>query len=249
MEDKIKEFGQTNFDLPHDVVKLPSNGIFYKNKKKSIKVGYLTAADENLIIGNSSNFMMHLLRNKIYEYDIKPEDLVESDIEAILIFLRNTSFGPELEMRTTDPAAGNLFNVTIDLSELNIIKGVDPDADGVYNIKLPKSGDLVKVKPLTYGDVSEINDLVESYPKNRIAPRVTLRLSKEIIQINDNTNKGDIYKYVESMPISDSKFIRKYLNENEPRLDLKKNVKTPSGDMTTVNAGFGVDFFRPFFGL
>jgi len=249
MEDKIKEFGQTNFDLPHDVVKLPSNGIFYKNKKKSIKVGYLTAADENLIIGNSSNFMMHLLRNKIYEYDIKPEDLVESDIEAILIFLRNTSFGPELEMRTTDPATGNLFNVTIDLSELNIIKGVDPDADGVYNIKLPKSGDLVKVKPLTYGDVSEINDLVESYPKNRIAPRVTLRLSKEIIQINDNTNKGDISKYVESMPISDSKFIRKYLNENEPRLDLKKNVKTPSGDMTTVNAGFGVDFFRPFFGL
>jgi len=249
MEDKIKEFGQANFDLPHDVVKLPSNGIFYKNKKKSIKVGYLTAADENLIIGNSSNFMMHLLRNKIYEYDIKPEDLVESDIEAILIFLRNTSFGPELEMRTTDPATGNLFNVTIDLSELNIIKGIDPDADGVYNIKLPKSGDLVKVKPLTYGDVSEINDLVESYPKNRIAPRVTLRLSKEIIEVNGNTNKGDISKYVESMPISDSKFIRKYLNENEPRLDLKKNVKTPSGDMTTVNAGFGVDFFRPFFGL
>ena len=41
--------GQQNFNLPHDVVPLPSGGEFYKSKKKSVKVGYLTAADENII--------------------------------------------------------------------------------------------------------------------------------------------------------------------------------------------------------
>ena len=37
--------GQENFSLPHDIVVLPSEGKYYKNKKKSVKVGYLTAVD------------------------------------------------------------------------------------------------------------------------------------------------------------------------------------------------------------
>jgi hypothetical protein len=49
------------------------------------------------------------------------------------------------------------------------------------------------------------------------------------------------------MPIADSKFIRKFMEENEPRLDMKRVVMTPSGEKLTVNVGFGVDFFRPFF--
>ena len=43
------KYGQQDFNLPHDVVQLPSGGIFYPSKKKSVKVGYLTAADENVI--------------------------------------------------------------------------------------------------------------------------------------------------------------------------------------------------------
>ena len=49
------------------------------------------------------------------------------------------------------------------------------------------------------------------------------------------------------MPIMDSKFIRTFMNENEPRLDINKTIMAPSGEKLTVNVGFGVDFFRPFF--
>jgi hypothetical protein len=49
------------------------------------------------------------------------------------------------------------------------------------------------------------------------------------------------------MPIMDSKFIRKFMDENEPRLNMNRLVTTPSGDRLTVNVGFGVEFFRPFF--
>ena len=44
-----EQAGQMNFTLPHDVVTLPSGGVFYKTKKKSVKIGYLTAADENTL--------------------------------------------------------------------------------------------------------------------------------------------------------------------------------------------------------
>jgi hypothetical protein len=49
------------------------------------------------------------------------------------------------------------------------------------------------------------------------------------------------------MPIADSKYIRKFMDENEPKLDLTRTVIAPSGEKLTVNVGFGVDFFRPFF--
>eukprot|EP01050_Picozoa_sp_SAG11_P000001 SAG11_NODE_1_length_64905_cov_182.268355_1_plen_49_part_10 len=35
--------------LPYDMVSLPSQGIFYKTDKKSVKVTYLNASDENLL--------------------------------------------------------------------------------------------------------------------------------------------------------------------------------------------------------
>ena len=49
------------------------------------------------------------------------------------------------------------------------------------------------------------------------------------------------------MPIADSKFIRGFMDKNEPKLDMNKTILTPSGDRLTVNVGFGADFFRPFF--
>ena len=113
MENDLIKAGTENFNLPHDVVTLPSGGIFYKSKKKSVKIGYLTAADENILInslsGEKDNIIMTLLRNKMYEHDLRPEELIDGDVEAILLFLRNTSFGPEYDMVLTDPKNGKNF--------------------------------------------------------------------------------------------------------------------------------------------
>ena len=107
MENQARDYGQENFTLPHDMVPLPSQGAFYKNKKKALKVGYLTASDENILMGGADDITATLLRSKIYEPDVRVEDLLEGDIEAILVFLRNTSFGPEIDMSLTDPNTKN----------------------------------------------------------------------------------------------------------------------------------------------
>ena len=120
MEDKIKEYGQSNFDLPHDVVTLPSMGIFYKNKKKSIKVGYLTAADENLLLGNSSNFVVQLLRNKIYEYDIRPEDMIEGDVEGGRLYVEN-DFNKIIEIKAREQKRVEIFMNLINQNEKTLV--------------------------------------------------------------------------------------------------------------------------------
>lgn len=244
------EMGGQNLTLPHDVIQLPTGGVFYKNKKKSIRVGYLTASDENLLLSttNRDGIILTLLRSKIYESEIKPEDLLPSDVEAVLIFLRNSAFGPEYVVTLTDQLTGKQFESTILIDELNLKNPlVKPDSDGLFRTTLPKSNVEVTLRPLTMGDIQELDRMESSYPVGRVVPKQTWRLSKMIESINGNADKGNISIFVETMPIMDSKYIKKFMEENEPGLDLRKKVRTPSGEEMTVNIVFGVDFFRPFF--
>jgi len=106
---------------------------------------------------------------------------------------------------------------------------------------------MVKIKPLSYGEIMEIDKMVESYPANMIAPRITWRLMKQVLEINGETEKEKIAQIINNLPIMDSKYIKKFINENEPSLDLKRTVRAPSGDLVNFDITFGVDFFRPFF--
>jgi len=248
--DQNMQYGQMNFNLPHDVVLLPSKGKFYTNKKKSLKVGYLTASDENILMAqnNRDNLMVNLLRSKIYEPDIRPEDLLNGDVEAIMIFLRNTSFGPEYNVKATDPETGKEFTTSILLTELyNKDTLVEPNEEGLLETTLPKSGAHVKLKILTLGDNNEIDRLVDAYPMGRVAPRQTIRLSKMIVEIDGVRDREQISKFIDNMPIMDSKHIRTFVFENEPRLNLTQTIIAPSGKEVVADILFGVEFFRPFF--
>lgn len=251
--DQTQEYGQMNFNLPHDVVPLPSRGLFYKNKKKSIKVGYLTAQDENLLMSNNtsgSNVINQLLRSKIFEPDVRIDDLLAGDVEAVLLFLRNTAFGTKYNVSVFDPKTGERFESSIDLGELNIKNTTEtPDENGYFTTTLPVNGDIVKFKLLTYGEENIIDKEMELYPKGMVAPTITRKLEARIVSINDNPDRDNIVKYVSMMPIADSKHIRKVVSDVEPRLDLTKKVKAPSGELVDVSVNFGVEFFRPFFGL
>jgi hypothetical protein len=245
------QYGQMNFNLPHDVVPLPSQGLFYTNKKKSVKVGYLTAQDENLLMStNNENVINQLLKSKIYEPDLKIDEMLGGDIEAILLFLRNTAFGAKYVISAYDSKTNQRFDAEVNLSEMNIKKvNTQPGTDGFFETTLPTSNDIVKLKILTYGEENMIDKEMEIYPKSMVAPIITRKLEAQIISINGNTEKENIVKYIQQMPISDSKFIRKFLKEVEPRLDLTKQVRTPSGEMIDITVNFGVEFFRPFFGV
>jgi hypothetical protein len=249
--DNSASYGQIDFNLPHDVVSLPSQGLFYNNKKKSVKVGYLTAQDENVLassLSSDESIIISLLKNKIYEPDLRVHDLLEGDVEAILIFLRNTAFGPEYNFNIKDPKTGTMFNKTILLDEINIKHpSHKPNEKGLFEFVLPKSNANVECRLLTMGDTEELRKLEESYPKGMVAPVVTNRLLKQIVSVNGNDDKDYISKFILSLPIMDSKFIRSAIVDCEPRLDLNNVVTAPSGELVNVKITFGAEFFRPFF--
>ena len=252
MDENTLKAATENLSLPHDMVPLPTGGIFYKSKKKSVKVGYLTANDENILVNtlqsNKENIVMSLIRNKLYEHDLRPEELLESDIEAILLFLRNTSFGPEYNVSLIDPKTDKIFKSSILLDEINIKRTENkPDENGLFTVTLPRTNVTVKLKPLTYFDILDIENMSQQYPAGRIAPKITWRLSRQIVELNGDADKGNIVKFVDNLPIGDSKFIKSFLKENVPSLDLTKDILAPSGEMVKTDITFGVEFFRPFF--
>jgi len=249
--DNTTQYGQEYFSLPHDVLQLPSKGKFYTNKKESIKIGYLTAEDENILMSPNiakDGIINTLLRNKIYEPGFDINELIDVDVQSILIFLRNTSFGSEYTFKIKDPVTGKDFEQSVILEDLDIIKPLhQPDSNGLFTINLPKSGNEVKCKLLNLGDQRSLEKLKEMYPPNMTVPVITKKLENQIVELDGDRDKLKIAKFVTQMPIADSKYIKKFMSECEPKINLERVLIAPSGEKVTVDVSFGAEFFRPFF--
>lgn len=246
-------YGQMDFNLPHDVISLPSKGVFYKPRKESLKVGYLTALDENMLMSPNvfkDGLAYNLLKSKIYEPGFDVNQLLAVDVQAILIFLRNTSFGNDYQLQLTDPKTNTKFDLVYNLEELDFIETKhEPNSEGLFTYHTPISNKTLKVRLLNLGDQKELESLNEQYPKGMIAPIVTKKLEKQIVEIEGNRDKGEIGRFVNSLPIKESKMLQKFIIECEPSINLKKSVYAPSGEKVDFELAFGVEFFRPFFAV
>lgn len=242
--------------ISYDVVELPSKGIFYTNKKKTLKIAYLTASDENIITSPNliaSNMVVdELLKRKIIDKDIDIEEIVEEDRQAIMIFLRNTAFGTTYKIpQLIDPKTKEEFDGEIDLSTLKVKEfNLTEDSNGEYSYFLNKSQLTITFKFLSQKQENELKEMRESWNGSGAPPVITKKLEMMIKSVNGNRNPMDIYNFVNNkMPIIDSQDFRKFIDENKPGLDLNTEVTAPSGENIQVRIGFGAEFFRPFFGL
>ena len=240
--------------IAYDVVELPSKGIYYSTQKKSLRVAYLTAADENILASpnliQTNSLVTELLKRKILDRDFDVDDMVEEDRQAVLIFLRNTAFGSEYKMVVTDPKTGKEFTFMADLSTLKIKDfTLEPDVNGEYKYLMKKSNVDITFKFLTKKNEIEIEKIRDSWNGNGIAPIVTKQLEFMIKSVAGNRDPMNMRNFIERLPIKDSQDFRKYVAEHKPSLDLSQKIQTPSGEEIQVEIGFGVEFFRPFYGI
>jgi len=241
--------------IAYDVVELPSRGIMYHNNKKAVRVAYLTASDENILaspnLSSSGGVIDELLKRKILDKDLPVDEIIEEDKQAILIFLRNTSFGSEYNITLTDPKTKEKFTTSVDLSCLKIKDfNLIADSNGEYSYFLNKSKIDITFKYLTQKQEDELRKLEDSWNGVGAAPIVTKRHEMMIKSIGGNRDQMQIHNFIENkMPITDSQEFRKYFTENKPGVDLTQKVTAPSGEIIQAEIGFGVEFFRPFYGV
>ena len=92
--------------------------------------------------------------------------------------------------------------------------------------------------------------VVEEQNKNAVInPYMTKQLELMVKEIDGNRDPMTIAQFIQTMPIRDSQSIRKIVRENSPSLDLTIPVLTPSNEEINARITFGVEFFRPFYGI
>lgn len=160
------DFDTSKIKESFDTIPLPSKGQCYANKLSRIPVAYLTAYDENIIVSpnlyRDGTFIDYLLKAKILNPAINPEDLLPGDRDAIILWLRATGYGNEFPVSVTDNETGREFSSTIDLSKIGYKEfTLVGDENGWFEYTLPVSKDVIKFTFLTHGEIQKINEMEE----------------------------------------------------------------------------------------
>ena len=75
---------------------------------------------------------------------------------------------------------------------------------------------------------------------------LTDRYVRQIMEVNGNRDKIYIQRFVSAMPISDSLFLREYIKELEPGINLKYEFKNaPSGNVFEGEVEMTLKLFWP----
>jgi len=159
-------FNDIDPTLKYDIIQLPSNGQCYRSKIDRVPVAFLTAYDENIITSpnlyKDGLVIDYLLKSKVVNSEINVEDLVSGDADAIILYLRATSYGPEFPIVVNDPDTGEQIDTTIDLTKLKPrdFKLVG-DENGHFEYTTPILKDKIKFRYLTRKQERQLRQVTE----------------------------------------------------------------------------------------
>lgn len=247
------EMLDSDLQVGFDTVQLPSKGIFYKNKFAELVVEYLTSKDEDILttpaLIENNTLIDVLLRAKIKTKGVNVDELLAGDKNAILLFLRASSYGKDYDVNVTDPFTGNVFKATIDLTRLKYKEIVaQPDENLCFTVELPMRKKWVKFRLVSDREIKQIHRQAESKKDasgQEFLELLSMRLKGSIVSIEGKTDRAYINKFVDAMPALDSLTLRRKIQEVTPDVDYSYEFVSPAGYTFTANVSIGVDFFFP----
>jgi hypothetical protein len=239
--------------MSYEIVKLPSKGMFYKNGISEVNVEYMTSKDEDLLTTPSlienGTVLEVLLKRKIKTKDINPEDLLSGDRNAVLLFLRSSSYGHEYTVQVSDPRTGKQFQSNVDLRKLKYknVEGL-PDEEGLFSVDIPMRKKTIKFRLLTSGEENILFKKAESIKEamnQEFNDYNTMKLKAHIVSIGEKTDPTYISKFVDVMPALDALTIRKKILAVSPDVDMNYKFTAPDGYTFNAELTIGIDFFFP----
>lgn len=201
-----QNWNSADFSESFDVIPLPSKGECYENNMSTIAVSYLTANDENMIVSpnlyRDGLILDYLLKAKIKNKNINPDDLLEGDREAIILWLRATGYGTQYPITVTDKKTGVNFDTTVDLTQIKhkpfVLNG---DENGHFDFTMPVTKDEIKFRFLTHGDIKQIEE-IENEEQNNIKKE---RLNRIVEELNNFIENDEILTKDEKTKLYEAK--------------------------------------------
>jgi len=247
---------------PTEVIELPSQGHFYPLEHPlssgKLELKMMTAKEEDILMSQNlikkGIVLDKLLETLIVDKNIKLDDLLLADKNAILVAARRLAYGDGYgPVEVTCPKCREKNQVTFNLGE---IKNEEFDFDkysrgeNSFEFVLPYSKKTIQYKILTHKDEQQIENELKANNKilkGSSSNEVTARLRSMIISVDGNSDRNYVKKYVETEMVSrDALALRQYIKKNIPDVDL--NFNFTCGDCSheeRLGVPLTVQFFWP----
>jgi hypothetical protein len=249
------EFG---WEIPIEMIPLPSRGAIYNPdstlfNRETLKIKAMTAREEDILASpafhKEGTALTHLIKSCLIDKTIDPEALITGDRVALMVGIRVTGYGPEYHARSTCQSCGTVNDFAVDLSTLPIKRlTIDPTGQGKneFSFTLPVTKKKVIFKYITAREERERNTAIQKQSRimgTKIQSNVTSFLENSIVSVDGVTDRMKIKHFVMNMPAFDSRKLRKYINDNEPGMDLKcsftcKNCSAHNESSLPITAEF-----------
>ena len=212
-----------SYDIPFEMLKLPSKGKCYSNRMDSVPVSYLTTDDENFICSmenmDNDELCDILIERKVMDKNFLFNDICSGDRDMILIWLRKTSYGRYMKVGDT----------SIDLDNIDInYMDIDVDDNGCVTY-ISSDGTFMKyivfsskVERDFYNELINIKD--DENIMNNIISFTKKLLRYQTVSINGITDLNYINNFINKMSFEELSKYQKYTSDNTPRVRLDVRI-------------------------
>ena len=253
-----EDFG---FEVPVQSVPLPSEGIIYPpgsslHMAQTLDIRAMTAKEEDILTSRAlikkGTVITHLIKSCLTDKSIDVDSMISGDRNALMVALRITGYGSAYKCEVSCPECGEDNKQDFDLGELPIKRlQIQPAVEGsnLFEFTLPMSKKKVLFKFLNGHDEYEMSQESERRKKKlgmESDSVVTQRLQACILEIDGIKDRNKVTQFIKNMPAGDSRAIRKFIEDNEPGIEMISWMKCDQcGEESEVRLPLGASFFWP----
>jgi len=254
-----EDFG---WEIPYETVPLPSQGVIYSPNstlylKETLDIKAMTAKEEDILSSpaliKKGSTISRLLASCIVDKSIDVDEMLIGDRNAVMVSIRITGYGHDYNTSIRCKHCNNVNQRTLNLAELPLkFLKISPIEKGknAFEFTLPVTKKNIIFKFATAGEDKDRNAAKEKMKKyfdnNDIESNVTELLEKSIVSIDNISDKNKIRHFVQYMPAFDSKALRKFINENQPGIDMNHTLICDECESTSdVMIPVTSEFFWP----
>ena len=253
-----EEFG---WEVPYETVPIPSRGVIYNPETdlyglEQVQIKAMTAKEEDILTSRAlireGTVITHLIKSSVVNKNIDPTQMITGDRNALMVSIRITGYGPEYPYTSFCQNCDAKNNNTAQLDSLQIkrlpIEPVEPGKNE-FEFTLPVTKKKVTFKFLTDKDEKDRDAAAKFLAKHtdsKAENKVTSFLEYSILSIDGIRDKNKIKHFVMHMPAFDSKKLRKFIQQNEPGIDMSHEYECGNcGHLNKASLPITPEFFWP----
>lgn len=217
----------------HEKVILPSQGLPYGGKIPSeFNLRAMSTLEEKIRLSSSNGMQVisQIIDRCKDDDSFKAEDLILSDLLAVMYRLRCITYGSDYTVNVVCPKCGNRHETTVNLDELET-KPISDSFKGFLEVgPLPVSGDIIECKLLTSKDslniARDVKKILSKTPNYIGDPEMILRWNYIVSTINGEVIPSTfmIQEYIEKLHAKDFLYLQNRYNEFEESIGLDTTV-------------------------